>query len=405
MNTASIPVSLLALLLMTALNAYPVWGEQEKEALVESTGASREELAYLQAIAKMESSEGAYAGGLSESLLSLARVLQTQGRHDEAIKVFRRSVHLTRVNEGLYCSQQIPLLRGEIASHKAKGNFTLADERQNYLYRVQTRSLQSSDLLADAFLEQAHWQYEAFQLGLEGAEGYTRLMNMWDLYRLAMKDVIEREGKTSPTLLPSLQGMLQTQYLISSYDIHDSSRVFGEDGRPNETLLRFKSYRAKSYQQGNAVIGAISDIEQEHGTGDTTAMAQTRVMLGDWQLWHGKTEAAWETYRAAQAELARADDAQARTQVLFSEPVALPDFANLNPLPPVVAPEQADILFAFSVSEKGKVQDLERMDDKEVENKQASRLMRQLRRTPFRPRFEAGQPVETEKIVKAFDLP
>ena len=78
--------------------------------------------------------------------------------------------------------------------------------------------------------------------------------------------------------------------------------------------------------------------------------------------------------------------------------------ANLNPLPPVVAPEEADILLAFGVSERGQVRDLERVDDKALESRQASRLIRLLRKTPFRPKFEAGQPVETEKIVKAFTV-
>ncbi len=50
------------------------------------------------------------------------------------------------------------------------------------------------------------------------------------------------------------------------------------------------------------------------------------------------------------------------------------------------------------------MQDLQRMDENEAEDRQAARLMRQLRNTTFRPRFEAGQPVETEKLVKAFNI-
>ena len=404
MKTASVPGSLSAILLAIALGACPVWGEDVEETPIRNTGASQGERAYRHAIAEIESREGAYGGGLSESLLSLARTLQAQSRHDEAITVFKRGVHLTRINEGLYCTQQVPLLQGEIASHKAMQNYTLADERQNYLYRVQIHSMESGDLLAGAFMDQAHWQYEAYQLGLEGSQGYTRLMDMWELYRLAMQDVAAREGEASPKLLPPLHGMLQAQYLISSYEIQETHQAFGEDERPSESLLRFKSYRAKSFQQGTAIIGAISTIEQERAAQDTTALAQTMVMLGDWRLWNGKTEAAWEAYREAETELASTDGAQPQTPQLFGEPVALPDIADLNPLPPVVAPEQANILLAFGVSEKGRVQDLERMDDNEVDNRQASRLMKQLRRTKFRPRFEAGQPVETENIVKAFDI-
>ncbi len=127
-------------------------------------------------------------------------------------------------------------------------------------------------------------------------------------------------------------------------------------------------------------------------------------MRGDWRLWNGRTSAAIAAYQEAQAELARGADAQARIQQVFGEPVALPALGDLSPLPPAADPKQADILLAFGVSEGGRVEDLERLDDKVADNPQAARLMRQLRKTTFRPRFAAGQPVETEKLVKAFTL-
>ena len=404
MKTASVPASLSALLFTIAFGATPVWGVENEDTSDTPPGVQQEVRAYQDAIAEIESSEGAYGGQLSESLLSLAQILQAQGRHAEAIDIFKRGVHLTRVNEGLYCTEQIPLLQGEIASHKAQQNYALADDRQNYLYRVQVQSMGSGDPMAKAFMAQADWQFEAYQLGLEDSESYIRLMNMWDLNRQAMEDVLGRESDTSPKLLPPLQGMLEAQYLMSSHPPPESDLAFAEESRPSESLLQYKSYRAKSFQQGSAVIEAISAIEQERAPQDAIAQAQNMVMLGDWRLWNGKSNAAWEAYRAAETELARTDDAQLQTQALFGAPVALPDIAALNPLPPVVAQERGDILVAFDVSENGRVRDLERMDDNDIENRRASRLMRQLRRTRFRPRFEAGQPVETEKIVKAFEL-
>ncbi|MEZ5502533.1 MAG: hypothetical protein R3E50_07650 [Halioglobus sp.] len=363
----------------------------------------QEERAYAAAIQELESSEGAYAEALPESLFSLARNLQSQGRHEEAIKLFKRGAHLTRINEGLYCPQQIPLVQGEIASYIASENYTLADERQSYLYRVEMQ-LESGDARTLALLQQAKWQYSAYQLGLSGPQGYTRLMNMWELYRQALDDVTLREGKTSPKLLPPLHGMLQAQYLISGYEYQDSDQVFTEDGRVNESLLQFKAYRAQSYQLGSDIIQAISGLAEQQGTQTSETRAQGLVMLGDWRLWNGRREDAWQAYREAETELAREDDAQAELDQLFGEPVALPALEDLSPLPPAVDPAQADVLLAFGVSENGRVRDLERMDDNEAEDRQASRLMRQLRKTTFRPRFEAGQPVETEKLVKAFSI-
>jgi len=215
--------------------------------------------------------------------------------------------------------------------------------------------------------------------------------------------VLTREGEQSPKLLPPLNGMLQAQYLISGYEWRESDQVFSEEQRLNEPLLRFKAYSAESYEQGSAILETMAGIEQQHGAQDSTARTRNLVMLGDWHLWNGRTKAAWQSYREAETELARAGDAQVQQQ-LFVEPVALPDIADLSPLPPTVAVEQADVLLAFGVSEEGRVRNVERMDENEADDGQASRLMRQLRRTTFRPRFEAGQPVETEKLVKAFNI-
>ncbi|NQX89454.1 MAG: hypothetical protein HRT77_12395 [Halioglobus sp.] len=402
MNLVAISAKFVALLtLAAALSA--ARADNLVDAADHAQDASQEK-AWHRTILQLEHRGGAYSSALSESLLGLARLLQEQGRHAEAIRVFRRGTHLTRINEGLYSAQQIPLVQGEIASHLAQGNFPLADERQDYLYRVQLESLQRTDQLAAALMAQAQWQLEAFQRGLDGPDNYARLMHMTELYRMAIQNLIEREGESSPNLITPLQGMLGAQYLISGYEISESVQLFGEDGRPNEALLRFKNYRARSYKQGNAIIAAIQEIEQDRPNPDAGAKARTLVMLGDWRLWNGKMDDAWEAYQAAQTELADADDAEAQAQALFGEPIALPDVAGVNALPRAVALEQGDILLAFGVSERGRVYDLERMDDRQLAGRQAYRLMRQLRKTPFRPRFEAGEPVGTEKVVRAFEV-
>ena len=227
-------------------------------------------------------------------------------------------------------------------------------------------------------------------------------MQMYDLYHLAIQDVIAREGDKSPQLLEPLYGMLQAQYLISSYDVAMPLPTFEEQPYIDESLIRFKSYRAHSYQQGDTIIKAISSINLNQPTPDHKAIAETLVMLGDWRLWNGKTDAAWEAYREAEAEVASSGDAQTLMPKLFGEPVALPNIGDLNPLPPSVTPEEADITLAFAVNERGRVRDLERLDTHEVADRQAFRLMKQLRNTMFRPRFEAGKPVETGKLVIAF---
>jgi hypothetical protein len=390
--------SLLSIILATlTLHCIAVSAQEIGEDKPSPQARLQQEQAYMRSIEAMESEGGAYAQELPESLLGLALTLQSQGRHADAIALFRRGIHLTRVNEGLYCEQQIPLLQGEIASNLAIQDYAMADERQNYLYRVQTRSIEAGDALTDALMQQAQWQYDAYQLGL-GPDGYIRLLNMHELYRLALRNIVAEagEGETSVKLIPPLQGMLETQYLISGYTGQELDRMLDEDERPNESLRQFRAYRAKSYRQGNSIIEAIARIEPN--------IAQTQVMLGDWSLWNGRAKDAWQSYRRAETELAGEDDAQLQLQKVFGQPIALPDIPGLTPLPPAVDAKEAEIVLEFAVDEKGRVQDLERLDDNEQSAKQAKQLMKQVRKTIFRPRFADGQPQETEKMVKAFNV-
>ena len=110
-----------------------------------------------------------------------------------------------------------------------------------------------------------------------------------------------------------------------------------------------------------------------------------------------------KAYREAIAELEKRDDAKQQVERLFGQPVALPNLDGVRPLAEVGDPEQGDILLEFGVTEHGKVVDLARIDANEDTNEAAAnRVMRKLRKTRFRPRFDAGEPVKTEKVVRAY---
>ena len=90
---------------------------------------------YRNYIESMEESAGAFAPGLTEQLLGLGLNLQALDRHAEAAAVLKRGVHVSRVQSGLYAPDQIPLLRAEIRSLIALGQFDEVDEHQRYLAR------------------------------------------------------------------------------------------------------------------------------------------------------------------------------------------------------------------------------------------------------------------------------
>lgn len=370
----------------------------------ESSSELAAEKSLLEAISRIESRDGAYAAELPEHMLSLGLALQQQDRHGEAVDVFKRGVHLARVNNGLYCPEQIPLLQGEIRSTIAMGEYARVDQLQQYLYRVQLRSMTSGEERASALIEQATWHFNAYQRGLD-AEGADRLVAMWDLYRQAWSDIATSEGDTSPKLLPALYGLLRTQYLISDYraESEQYGSSFGS-GQASANANRFYAYRSENYDLGKSVILAIYKVQLNARGKESKEAIDAVVALGDWAQWNGERDEATEAYRLAVAELAQLEDAQQEEQRLFAEPVPLPNLDGLRPLPPAVSADQGNILLEFGVDSRGKVVDLERLDPDEATESAARRLMRVVRNTKFRPRIVAGQPTGTDKLVRAYEI-
>ncbi len=294
-------------------------------------------------------------------------------------------------------------MQGEITSYLALGNYQLADERQQYLYRVQSRSMQSGPSRAAALMQQAQWQYRAYTLGL-GEKDYTRLISMWDMYRLALTDIMSHQGETDPALVPPLRGMLRAQYLIAGYDEDSLSSAGADDLGTHRDINRFYAYRTRSYDNGQIIINAIYRVglDEDGNSKHPADTARTLTMLGDWQMWHARRKAARRSYQEALAELARTDNAEVQAERLFGHPVPLPDIDGLRPLPPSVNPDVGDVVLQFSVDELGRVRNLSRLDDHE--DVKANRLIRTLRKTIFRPRLEAGEPVRTDNIVTAYDI-
>ncbi len=363
---------------------------------------------YRQVIRSTESSEGAYSGSLPEYLDGLGTSLQRSGQHREAIRVFKRGIHLARINEGLYCTQQIPLLEREIASLIAIGDYAVADDRQAYLYRVQMHNFGPGTDRADALMQQASWQYDAFRLGLE-QENYRRLMYAWDLNAMAAQDIASQEGQSSEQLVAPLTGMLRTQYLISGYNMQAAELQYQLANASSEfpvapQVTRFNIYRAQSYQKGESVAQMLYAIQSGTHGADSPQAAEARATLGDWELFHDQRRAAEEAYQAAVGELLGRTDAERQIQSLFGEPVELPDDDTIRYLPTPVTPEQGNLLLQFSVSASGRVQNLERIDDNNVDQRTANRIMRTLRQTLFRPRLAASGPVDSDTVTRAYAI-
>ena len=362
---------------------------------------NRDVEAYRAAIAEIEATGGAFSKGLSEQMLGLGLALQRNGEHEQAVNVFKRGVHLSRVTEGLYSSRQLALLQGEIASHIALGAYQTADERQKYLFRVQAQTL--SDMSrGDAYMQHAMWQRQSYEARL-GEQPFARLLRMWSLYRLALTEYAKAEGQESPKLLSPLYGMLQSQYLMSGYIGETSTGFYRTRGIYGEEESQQIAYSGQSYKQGGAVIRAIYDVKVAQAGSDWRDDAEYLLMMGDWNLWHGKRTDAYELYAQLDRELALIEAAQDYRQQIFGTPTPLPDVDGVRGLPEHMGEREDRLLLEFGVTERGRVVDVQRLDTTAIDEEKVGDIVRRFRTTIFRPQITEGVAVNTQGLRWAYD--
>jgi hypothetical protein len=358
-------------------------------------------------ITDLESRFGPYAEGLSEQLLGLGVAYQNQDLHAAAIDVFKRGIHLARVNSGLYGPDQIPLLQAMISSLISKGDFAEANDRQNYLYRVQLKIFGAySQEMTDAMLQRAAWEQRAFHLTL-GNVSFIHLLTMGELYGSVLRNISRAEGSTSTSLIQPLMGLLETQYLISRFgETSGASFVAGSAADTHYVEEnRFAMMRASNYRKGQAVIAALRDVYDYNEDEQSPLPAKTWVMLGDWHLYHQKRDSALKAYQTAWDEFAEMENgSQYQTQYL-GQSERLPDFPGFarDLVPPEVVKGYAEV--SYTISRSGRVKHLQVVKLEpfdEEDQRQPVRLLRRLKRSQYRPILVERVPTATETNYKRY---
>ena len=349
-----------------------------------------------------------YSLALGEELFGRGIAHQRAGQHKEAIKMLRRATHITRVNSGLHTALQLPMIEAEIESLMHLNLFEQVDKRQIYLRKVQSASLIDNTKIVQGLIKQAEWQKKAYQLDLSSSEEekMIRLIDTLNLYREALTLLAKEQGEKSRMLLEPLYGILRTQYLLSGFIgkslgpyEQSTSRLGNDSGR---------AYRSQNFRQGKQIISAIYGVEKHHTENIVEAAQYSLTMLADWMLWNGKRGDAERTYmKATRVGLTESEeDLEKDTTTpaeIFRNPVPLPQLEGFSPLPETTPPESADLLISFDVTKTGKATNIKRLDDNDIEEAIARKIIRRISRTRFRPRLELGEVITAEGITYGFD--
>jgi len=346
-----------------------------------------------QALDQATAETGPYSPALAETYQDFGRHLQQRGRHAEALAMLRKAQHLERVNHGVHGAGQIPVLRAMIASYKATGQIEAASGAYDQLLWLAAKGLEPRDPQRLALLrEAARWHLSAHLLDADE----HRLAHLQAAHQLlgeagALADEL---GADSATRVELLRDSALGQFFLlrhQSVQRFDPALPAGYRLAPGAAIAAAPKL-STSFGAGRELYeAALASLDADPAAAPAQRR-RARIELGDWYLLFDHGDEALEHYRAALAAL----------------PAGVGDEPFATPLPlPAARGSAASALVAkirLDVSERGRPDNIELLDDGAFAAEQRLRILRAIGDARFRPAFAGGEPVAARGALIAFPL-
>ena len=354
--------------------------------------------AFYDAIDTLETEMGPFNPALSQTLNQLGEALQDQGQHLEAISVFKRAVHVARIDQGLYTPEQVPTLKRIISSYLALKNFAKSDDTHEYLYFVEGQnSTRNPTEIFESQAFYAQWQRAAY-LRERNDEQHRRLLKLYEIHQQSVLR-LETENPLNEALVTHYYSQLDTLYLLDQHPGIEplSLRLSAEQERAmaleSRERTRLRQLNRNPYSQGLKILSKIEAIVQ--GKERQPEKQKLNLARGDWHTWFGRSSQAKSAYKKA----SQADG------IFNSEPLELPLSSPSSPdefnKPNV---HRGRVSLAFNINKQGDVRKMEVIALHAQQGKASSlavkRLVQQLK---FRPKLEQGISVDT-RVVREYNF-
>lgn len=362
---------------------------------------------YEQLISELEGSGGVYLPELSEILLDLGKTYQVLGHHTEAVATFKRSLHISRVNNGLYTLDQLPILELIIKSNTALSDWEELDRNYHYLYWVNRRAYGDKDpRLLPVIDRVGRWHLNAYQLESDEFP-FKHLLSADDLFSDAIEIIQANHGQFDSRLISPLYGKALTNYHIAAHassadefdEIRTSSRMASRLQRLYEEQDARQQLINDGYRAGKKAMLRVVDIFNNNPDLPADSHAMAIMHLGDWYQLFNRRNTAAGSYEQAYAMFKNDGMESEEINKLFDRPRSLP--ALSLPLEYKKEPkENSDYVVAkFDVTKTGRAINIEIIESYPPDSQMLRRrAKRTIKGTRFRPRFENGQPVETSGV-------
>ena len=372
---------------------------------------SQDDEQFLRQVSELEQLGGPYADALAEPLTDLGRHYRQRGDMAQALRLYRRALHVVRINDGLYSKRQMPILRELLAAYRSSGEMAVLDERYNYYFRLYGNGQPPfTEVRLRASLAYLRWQREAIRLEIDADESGRMLA----LYQLN-EDLLDAVTLDSSIALPWYRDLVLSQvrnlYLledryaptVGNMGVAPATPMISNDWNPED----FNKNRLQSMQRGSLSRGAgllQGLIDRIATTGDDLELAKIRLELGDWYQWHGSPGRAGEQYQQVVQLLSR-DNQLELLQQWLGQPVELPDNGAFWQSSPVAEDErQVVVSVSYDVSARGRVSNMQASVVDPQDEGLASRLKRKLSQIRFRPRWLSGAAESVIQVQRDYEI-
>lgn len=369
---------------------------------------SAQEISYLDAITEIENTYGPYNKDLSQHLMGLGLNYQNRGRHKEAVDIFRRAMHVSRISDGLYSLSQIPMLEHLIESGVASGDWESANESHQYLYWLYKRNFGENDpRMLPAITKLSNWHLNAYALDSNSGL-FEHLISAHNLYSMAISIISRAYGQYDLRLVGALKGLTVSNYYLATYQASAVQRADFETGFTNsrtrmDEQARLDQYILNSYTSGKAAISRIRDVYAFNPQVPEDAEVVAQIQLADWNLLFNRWHSAIDLYQSAYNALVTSSGGTIVADEYFSRPVALPDLPLLKGSLDTSEEANEYVLVSFDVTRSGHARNIEILEsypEDSVRNR--SQVRKALKQTKFRPRFADGAPADTEHLTHRY---
>lgn len=355
---------------------------------------------YETVIDNLEAEGGAFDPELSETLLGLGKTYQQAGFQMEAMRVYKRSLHINRVNAGLYSLTQEPMLRGIIEIQQNQKLWADATINYNRLYSLYAETYGEDDPhILPILHEMNEWHLNAYKDRRK--DGISHLFSAYALSNSAVDVVDKNFGPTDLKLVELLKSLVTTYYYLAlhqnDYKEPESGITFGD--QPNvQHQSREEIIIGRSYDSGKKAYQRIIEVLHNNPNATIEDQAEAYAELGDWFMLFGKRESSKNAYEQALALLDSKPEAAAFKEELFGRPKLLPAFPNVYEADHV--DENGYVRVKLRVTDRGLPRDVD-IVEMVPENQSATgyKAKRSVRGFRFRPRFVDNQPVDSELVI------